>query len=295
MTDYGLKVCSSCGVEKPLSAFWHDARKPGGHETVCAACRSRRRADHRGTTQCPRKNALWRRALLPVLAARLCAAVHYEPAPPLPLAYRGVELLSPNAWQQAMLLICQGVSPETALRRVGIPRGIFNAHLRYEPRLAAWFARVKRASRRRRQPDVFAVDEVMSELFTPGMSARAACAKHGVNYRGFIARTKDDPELESRYLRIREMQQHCTLDDLMSEVDQLAGTRADRSYMARKMHALKKLEPRRLWRRKPAIVRTHEDKATEAAAPVEADKPTEKDSNGIPGGAGAPSFWREES
>jgi hypothetical protein len=293
-----MRVCSRCGAEKPLSAFWRDATKPGGHETVCAACRSRRRADHRGTTQRPRKNALWRRALLPVLAARLCAAVHDEPAPPLPPGCQDVELISAAAWQQAMLLICQDVSPETALRRVGIPRDLLAACCRYEPRLKASFVSAKLAARRRNQPNVLAIDAVFNELLcNPTMSLRAACAKHGVDYRGCIARTKE-PELEPRYLRVRDMQQHLALGDLISEVDQIGNTRAVRSEMARQVHALKKLEPQRLRPRKPTaaeIVRIHED---DVRAPETADAPPDKtdDSNvDTPSGAGISSVWREES
>jgi hypothetical protein len=298
MTDYGTRVCSRCEAEKPLSAFWRDARKPDGHETVCAACRSRRRADHRGTTQRPRKNALWRRALLPVLAARLCAQLHGEPVPPLPPGCQDVELISAAAWQQAMLLIRQGVSPETALRRVGIRRDLLAACCRYEPRLKASFVSAKLAARRRNRPNVLAIDSVLYELLrNPTMSLRTACAKHGVDYRGCLASTKE-PELEPRYLRVRDMQQHLALDDLISEVDQISNTRAAGSYLARRINALKTLEPQRLRPRKPtaaALVRIHED---DVRAPETADAPSDKtdDSNtDIPSGPGISSVWREEN
>jgi hypothetical protein len=152
-----------------------------------------------------------------------------------------------------MRFVCQGMPPNVALRRVGIPRGLFGAHCRAEPRLAAWFARVKQESRRRRQPGLLAVDEVLRELIqSPGMSARTACRQHGVDYRGFIARTKT-PEIEPRYLRIRALQKDRSLEAVGAEITALGDgiTKAARSDMARKVHALKKLEPRRLQERKP--------------------------------------------
>ena len=294
MTDYGMRVCSRCGAAKSLEHYYRDRTKADGLEHSCKSCRSLARADHRGTTQRPRKNALWRRALLPVLAARLCAAVHGEAVPPLPPGCQDVELISAAAWQQAVLLICQGVSPETALRRVGIPRDLLAACCRYEPRLKASFGRAKLAARRRNQPSVLAIDAVLSELLrNPTMSLRTACAKHGVDYRGCLARTKE-PELEPRYLRIREMQQDLAFDDLISEVDQISNTRAAGSHLARQINALKTLEPQRLRPRKPKTARAYEDdaKAPEAASPP--DK-TDDSNTDIPSGAGISSVWREES
>lgn len=247
-------VCSICGVEKPLSGFWRDVRRPGGRETTCAACRSFKQAQRLGRVAPSKNGSRLKEMLLPRLAARLRAYLHNESAPLLPAPYCDVEaVISPAAWHAVMRLVCQGMPPKVALRRVGIPRGIFDAHCQYEPRLAAWFARVKQASRRRHQPGLLAVDEVLRELIrSPGMSARTACRQHGVDYRGFIARTKT-PEIEPRYLRIRALQRDRSFEGMRAELAGLGAgiTRADRSDMASRAHALKRLEPRRLWTRRP--------------------------------------------
>jgi hypothetical protein len=236
------KVCPRCGEARPVEQFWRDARKPGGREKLCCVCRSLRRAQRLGRTQTPRKNSPWLRELLPALARRLSALLHGEDAPPCRM-----ELIPVNVWHRAMQLICEGTSPEGALRRAKIPRHLFDAHLRYEPRLAAWFARAKRASRHRRWPGVLEMDELLSELIrTPGMSARTACQHRGINYRGFILRSKT-PEWEDRFLRIKALQRDRSFGALAAELEALGDgvTRATRRSMAQRVHELKRLEPRR--------------------------------------------------
>jgi hypothetical protein len=246
MVDSDVRVCSSCGVEKPLTEFWADPRKPGGRETVCRSCRSLRRAQRLGRTQIPHADAPWLRDALPDSAAWLCAQLHGEPAPGCDVA-----LIAPEAWNQAMRLICEGTSPEAALHQAGIGEAVFRAHLRYEPRLATWYSKAKQASKRRHQPSVLEMDTVLRELIhNPGLSARSACRQHGVSYAGFILRTQT-PEFEARYLRTKSVQTDRSFESMRTEMSADGLTRAARSDMARQAHALKRLEPRREWPRKP--------------------------------------------
>jgi hypothetical protein len=100
---------------------------------------------------------------------------------------------------------------------------------------------------------VLDMDAVLRELLhNPGTSARTACLRHGVDYAGFIARSKT-PELADRYLRVKGVQIDRSFEGMRTVVASLGDglTRAARSDMARQAHALKRLVPRRLQPRKP--------------------------------------------
>jgi hypothetical protein len=192
------------------------------------------------------------RELLPLSARRLCALLHGEGPPPLPAPYGEVELVPPGVWHRVMRLVCEGTSPEAALRRANIPRPVFDAHLRYEPRLAAWFARAKQVSKRRGWPALLDMDTILRTLIrSPGLSARTACREHGVDYRGFILRTQT-PEYEARFLSIKSLQRDRSFGILAAELEAIGDgvTRATRRNMARRVLELKRLEPRRTWPRR---------------------------------------------
>lgn len=189
----------------------------------------------------------WLKGLLPRLAQRLCARLHGEEAPAC-----DVELIPVIAWHNICASICQGLRPRAALRQVGISEHVFRAYLRYEPRLAAWYARAKQASKRRHQPSMLDMEMVLKDLLHgPGLSARTACRQHGVDYRGFVLRSQT-PEWEPRFLRVKALQRDRSFGTMSAELDALGDgiTRAVRSDMARRVHELRKLEPRRLWPRR---------------------------------------------
>jgi hypothetical protein len=253
MSSGDMKVCSRCGTAKPLEDFWTDARKPGGREYTCKACRSLRRAQKQGRIQNSHTDSIWLSELLPLLARRLCARLYDEDVPALPAAYQGAELISPTAWHTVLRLLCQGVRLRSALRQAGASEGIFREYLRYEPRLKAWFDRTKQASKRRGWPSLLEVEEILRALiYSPGLSARGACRQHGVSYAKFLKASKL-PEWEGRYLRVKALQRDRSFETMRTELMALGDgvTRTTRRNMAQRVHALKKLEPRRFWARKP--------------------------------------------
>ena len=202
--------------------------------------------------QHPHADSPWLRELLPLLSQRLCAHLHNEDAQPLPAAYRDMELISVDAWNRTMLLICEGLRPRDALRQAGIGESVFAAHLRYEPRLAAWYARAKQASKRRHWPGLLEVEEVLRDILrNPRMSVRTACRQRGIDYRGFIQRTQT-PEFESRFLRSKSLQRDRSFEAMVAELEALGDgvTRATHRSMAQRVHELQRLEPRREWPRK---------------------------------------------
>jgi hypothetical protein len=242
MTQDGTRVCSGCGIQKSLSEFWLDARRPGGREAVCSACRSFAKAKRLGRVQNPRTDASWLQALLPALAQRLCALLHGEGAPAC-----DVELSSPTAWHRIMSAVCQGHGRAAALRQAGISQGVFAAYLRYEPRLSAWYARAKQVSKRRGWPGPVEMESVLSALVrTPGLSARTACRQHDIDYRSFILRTQT-PEFESRFLSVKSLQRDRSFGVMSAELYALGDgvSRATKRDLAQRVHALEKLEPRR--------------------------------------------------
>jgi hypothetical protein len=286
MTDDALK-CLRCGVAKSPEHYERNRR-------VCQSCQSLRRSKQRGTTRRPRRDARWRRELLPLLAVRLAAQLHGERVPPLPKGCRGLELISAEAWQEMTSAICRGTPPEIALRRAGISRDVLTAYRRHEPRLARRFAEAKEVSRRRRRPHPPKMEDVFRELIEdPYLSLRQACARHGVVYRGALARTQE-PAFEPRYLSARKIQHFRALDDMTTtakgpgESDSMSAVCADRAQIERISHRMKQLEPRRLWPRRELTVL---EKARKRAggprtvrADPEADAPpdTNTDSDGIP-------------
>src|SRR5207302_615560 len=91
------------------------------------ARRSLHRDQRLGRVQHPHADSPWLRELLPLLSQRLCAHLHNEDAQPLPAAYRDMELISVDAWNRTMLLICEGLRPRDALRQAGIGESVFAA------------------------------------------------------------------------------------------------------------------------------------------------------------------------
>jgi hypothetical protein len=221
------------------------------HPCVCA---SLHRAAKHGRTRNPCRDAPWLRPVLPRLAQRLCAQLHDEDPAPLPEAYRGLELpIAVEDWHAVMTRVCAGAHPKVALRQVGVRESVFRALLRHEPRLTAWFARAKTVSKRRHQPSMIDMDAVLRELIrNPDVSARTACQRHGVRYTGFLARTRT-PEWEQRYIRAKDLQRDQAFAAMDAEVTALGAgvTRATRQGVAQRIHALRRLEPRRFWPRKP--------------------------------------------
>jgi hypothetical protein len=97
-----------------------------------------------------------------------------------------------------------------------------------------------------------AVFELLLE--NPTMSARTACARHGVRYRSFLKRTRQ-PEHEAHYIRTREFQQTLALEDMDDRFPEsgasMKALKAFKKEAYKLDYQLKKLKPRRLMSRKP--------------------------------------------
>jgi hypothetical protein len=153
-------------------------------------------------------DSIWVRELLPLLAARLCADLHNEPLPPLPPGYPDdVELISEQAWENVMRLICQGIPPQDALHQVGIRKNILDAYCRYEPRLRSHFNIARGIARRLWCP----VEEILEDISNTSDSVRHICARRGVGYKRFLYLSRD-PYVQEQYLEAKEMQR-LQLDD----------------------------------------------------------------------------------
>jgi hypothetical protein len=235
---------------------------------VCRVCRGLQKSQRMGRVRTPGKLTAWLRAALPTLASnlerRLFSAELTEEllADGVPehmareeAAPAGLELISVEAWQRAMRLICSGVLTENALKRTGIRRFIFDAHLRYEPRLVKRYVAAKAVGKRKNWPEEL-IDKVLSEI-SDGASAAQALRKHkpglkDTERKSFYALTQRDKALEQRYLFAAEWRRDRAFEDMLSEVDSLGDgiTRATRRDINQRVNRLNHLRPVRLRPRK---------------------------------------------
>jgi len=155
--------------------------------------------------QCPTSMRCGFRELFPLMAQRLCAQLHNEPAQPLP--YDAVELISVQSWNDLMRLICQGTIPLDALHQVGVPVGVFRSYMRTEPRLRSRWNIARGIARRRNWP----LDEILDDIANSDLSLRGICACHGVSYQRFL-RLSQDPYVFEQYLEAKQAQR-LRLDD----------------------------------------------------------------------------------
>jgi hypothetical protein len=240
---------------------------------VCRVCRGLQKSQRMGRVRTPGRLSAWLRAAMPTLAAilerRLFSAELTEEllADAVPehmtreeAAPAELELISAEAWQRAMRLICSGVTTSVALKQCGIRRFLFDAHLRHEPKLAKRYAAAKAAGKRKNWPEEL-IDKVLREI-SDGASAAQALRKHkpgltDTERKSFHALTQRDKALEQRYLFAAEWRRDRAFEDMRSELDEIGDgiTRGTKREMNRRIHALRKLEPRRLRARKPVSER----------------------------------------
>jgi hypothetical protein len=120
-----------------------------------------------------------------------------------------------------------------------------------------------------------AVFELLLE--NPTMSARTACARHGVRYRSFLKRTRQ-PEHEAHYIRTREFQQTLALEDMDDRFPEsgasMKALKAFKKEAYKLDYQLKKLKPRRLMSRKPVDPLKQQMRDAQRRAKTHAPTPT---------------------
>jgi hypothetical protein len=186
-------------------------------------------------------------------AARLVAELQGEAVPP-------GEGITADEWIALMGAIAAGTyrgavpaagAPRTAMLRVGISPRLVSAYLRAEPFLAGHYRACVTAGRRSRCPAP-GIEEVLSDIAATPASAKAACALHGISYRGFLYRTQKDNAISERYLKAKSTQQELLRDELMgatwSHIDEIASSAEARQHTRafnKAELAIRKLLPQR--------------------------------------------------
>jgi hypothetical protein len=206
-------------------------------------------------TQPPERDAQWAQEWLPLFSARLCAALHGEELPAAPSGYRvgPGKKLTPEKWHE-LLRLSQSVTVNEARRKLRVPQWLVSWVIRREPRLATWYRRaVPIGQRAPCRPSIIQMSAILATLVkNPGMSARTACKLHGVrSYYSFLDQTLR-PEWESRYLRAKSLQRVRSFEGLGEQIDGAPKlTQRFRRGINQQVDRLTRLEPRRLWSKKP--------------------------------------------
>ena len=161
--------------------------------------------------------------------------------------------MTEKEFQQLLQLVLTGALVERALRQIKRTWRTVALFLRGTPaRQIQWDCAVTEGGRRRRGwPSESKMNKVLDTLVgNPGMSARTACAKQGLRgrsaYQSFIKMTQL-PEWEDAYLRAKQVQRDRSLEELGANFEASEMTRDAIRTLNKTTHALKRLEPRRLY------------------------------------------------
>lgn len=165
-------------------------------------------------------------------------------------------VLSDAEWRQLLHSVATGTPASRALRAARISARPFYRFVNANPARMEQWRRCVLESGRQSWPRPLEMQSILNcILHNPGMSARSVAAQHGfagpAAYRRFLARTRS-PDYEHRYLSSKRLQHFQSLDAMTARID-AAPTRATRSSINRETNWLRKLEPRRLWKKQRSV------------------------------------------
>ena len=163
--------------------------------------------------------------------------------------------LTDSEWAALLQAIAAGKPVRHALRELRRSDRVLYSYLNCNPERREQWRRALHLARAKRSPTLLQMNAILSTLVrNPGMSARSACALHGIRgrspYQLFLDATAG-PEWSGRYLRAKRLQRSRAFDDLRESIESAPNlTRAFRKGLNQELCRLTRLEPRRSWPKK---------------------------------------------